>query len=155
MPSALREATFAEPDAGRIFGLLLPFVIIAPLAEEIFFRGIILHEYLKRYSPKKAIWVSAILFTVFHLNPWQAVFALPLGIWYAAMTLSTGSTLPGMVSHAIVNFTAYYFLGNIVNFMGYSQEQIAAGQHYPFSVLALGVLLTTLGGIVLRQQLKA
>jgi membrane protease YdiL (CAAX protease family) len=60
--------------------LFLPVLVVAPVAEELFFRGLVLHGYARRYGLTKAVWGSAVLFAAFHLNPWQAVLALPLGL---------------------------------------------------------------------------
>lgn len=44
-------------------------VLLAPVLEEMLFRGIMLDGLLKRYSPTKAIVWSAVLFGIVHLNP--------------------------------------------------------------------------------------
>jgi hypothetical protein len=95
-------------------------VVVAPVAEELFFRGLLLRGYLARYSVTTAVWVSALLFALFHLNPWQAIVALPLGVAYAWLVLHTGSVLPSMLSHAMVNFSTNFLLQPLAFVLGYS-----------------------------------
>lgn len=66
-------------------------VIAAPILEEIVFRGIILEGFLKNYSPWKAIFWSSLLFGAVHLNPWQAVTAISLGMLMGWLYYKTGS----------------------------------------------------------------
>jgi len=53
--------------------------VFAPLFEEVLCRGIILRGLLHYYSPWKAILLSAAMFAVMHLNPWQAIPAFLIG----------------------------------------------------------------------------
>lgn len=53
--------------------------VFAPLFEEVLCRGIILRGLLHYYSPWKAIILSAAMFAVMHLNPWQAIPAFLIG----------------------------------------------------------------------------
>ena len=81
-------------------------VIQAPIIEEVFFRGIIVGGLLA-YRPKSqaAIW-SAILFGIYHLNPWQFPVAFILGLVFAWWIIQTGSLLPCLLGHALNNFLA-------------------------------------------------
>ena len=101
------------------------------------------------------MWASAILFAMFHLNPWQAVTALPLGIWFAWMVLRTGSVLPGILGHAMVNCTGFFLLGWIAQAWGYSAEEFIELAHLPLSMLAVGGAMTVLGGYILWRQLAS
>ena len=81
-------------------------VIQAPLTEEVLFRGIIVGGLLAcRSKYQAAIW-SAILFAVFHMNPWQFPVALILGLVFAWWIIQTGSLLPCILGHALNNFLA-------------------------------------------------
>lgn len=81
-------------------------VIQASFTEEVFFRGIIVGGLLAcRSKYQAAIW-SAILFGIFHMNPWQFPVALILGLVFAWWIIQTGSLLPCLVGHALNNFLA-------------------------------------------------
>ena len=62
---------------------LVLLVVIAPLTEELLFRGLILGGLLSRYSARKAIIASAALFSAFHLNPIQLLPTLGAGLFLA------------------------------------------------------------------------
>ncbi|MDE0043386.1 MAG: type II CAAX endopeptidase family protein, partial [Candidatus Poribacteria bacterium] len=80
-----------------LWGSVLILVIVAPITEEFLFRGLILDGFLRKYSVRKAILVSALLFAAFHLNPWQFVAAFVVGILFAWWRVNTGSILPGIL----------------------------------------------------------
>ncbi len=82
--------------------------LLAPLAEEIVFRGAALRSLLaSRLSPLTAIVISALLFAVAHLNPAQMPHAFLVGLLLGWMYWRTGSILPGMAYHWANNSAAY------------------------------------------------
>jgi membrane protease YdiL (CAAX protease family) len=153
MPESYREWMVDQVTRTNRLLFLLPVVIVAPVAEELFFRGLLLRCYLARYSVTTAVWASAVLFAVFHLNPWQGIVALPLGLAYAWLVLQTGSVLPSMLSHAMVNLSTNFLLPPLAAVLGYSAEQMRAAQHFPPLMLSVGVVLTVAGCFVVWQQL--
>ena len=78
------EAT-ATADAGSL-SMFLYVGILAPITEELLFRGLVMRSF-EPYGKKMAIFVSAILFGLFHGNPIQTPYALLVGIvlGYVAM----------------------------------------------------------------------
>jgi membrane protease YdiL (CAAX protease family) len=153
MPPAMREGLQRSSLQGDMIGLLVPVVIVAPLAEEMFFRGLLLRGYLERYSRATAIWGSAVLFALFHLNPWQGIIALPLGVAYAWLVVRTGSLLPSMLSHAMVNFSNNFLLVPLAAVLGYSAAELEAADHFPPLMLGFGAVLMVGGSFVVWQQL--
>lgn len=82
--------------------------LLAPLAEEVVFRGAILRSLLStRLSPWVAIAVSALMFALVHLNPAQFPHAFVIGLLLGWMYWRTGSILPGMAYHWANNSVAY------------------------------------------------
>ncbi len=82
--------------------------LLAPLAEEIVFRGAILRALLNtRWSPWLAIAVSALLFGVAHLNPAQFPHAFIIGMLLGWMYWRTGSILPAVAYHWANNSVAF------------------------------------------------
>lgn len=86
-----------------LWGSIAVLVVVAPLTEELLFRGLILRGFLSRYTVRKAILASAILFGLFHLNPWQLLGAIILGVLFAWWFMQTGSLLPCLFGHAFSN----------------------------------------------------
>ena len=90
--------------------------ILAPLAEEVVFRGAILRILLGIMSKKNhwvAIIISAAIFGVVHANLAQFVNALLMGLLLGWMYYRTGSLVPGILLHW-VNNTMAYVLANIM-----------------------------------------
>jgi membrane protease YdiL (CAAX protease family) len=78
--SAGEEAMFAQMGS-RNFGMVMAVCILAPVLEEMLFRGIILRSFLRQYSRWSAILGSAAVFGFAHMNLYQYVVALLLGIF--------------------------------------------------------------------------
>ncbi|GGK86625.1 hypothetical protein GCM10011405_37980 [Rufibacter glacialis] len=84
-------------------------IAVAPaILEEILCRGIILEGLLKRYSPTKAIIWSAVLFGAMHLNPWQGLTGLVLGLFIGWVYHRTKSIYPGILIHFVNNALSYF-----------------------------------------------
>ncbi len=82
---------------------ILSISILAPILEELLFRGAITKKLLSLYSPKVAILLSALVFGVIHWNPAQVVPAFLIGLLLAWMYYRTGSLIPVIVIHIINN----------------------------------------------------
>ena len=90
--------------------------ILAPLAEEVVFRGAILRTLLGIMSKKNhwvAIMISAAIFGIVHANLAQFINALLMGLILGWMYYRTGSLVPGILLHWINN-TMAYVLTNIM-----------------------------------------
>jgi membrane protease YdiL (CAAX protease family) len=144
MPESIAERMMNIQEMG-----LLPLAVfvgvLAPIAEEVFFRGIVLQGFLARYSRTKAIWGSALLFAASHLNPWQAIIALPLGVGYAYLVLRTGSIIPGIISHSAINLFHNFVTPRLLQLWDYSQEELERLRYYPYQLLLLGVVVLAVG----------
>jgi membrane protease YdiL (CAAX protease family) len=85
---------------------LLTFLMVGitgPVLEEVLFRGIILEGFLRRYKPGKAIFWSAFLFGLFHLNPWQFIPGFLIGLLMGYIYLKTRSLIPVILVHVANN----------------------------------------------------
>lgn len=84
-------------------------VIVAPVCEEILFRGY-LYGKIRRYGVALAAIVTSVVFALLH-GQWNVaidVFALSLVLCY--LREFTGSIWAGIVLHMVKNSIAYYFL---------------------------------------------
>jgi len=81
--------------------------ILAPIYEEMLFRGILLRRFTLRWSPQKSIIVSSIIFGIIHLNPINAVFAFALGCVLGYAYLKTKNIVIPILLHSFNNFLAY------------------------------------------------
>ena len=77
--------------------------VIAPIVEEMLFRGIILRSFLQQYERNYAILGSAVVFGFYHMNIYQLVGASLFGIVAGWLYERTRSLIPGIAMHAAVN----------------------------------------------------
>jgi len=85
---------------------LVAVAVMAPFFEEFIFRGVMLDGLLKRKSTWTAILISAALFGLVHLNPWQFVAAMFIGTFAGWVYARTRSLIYCMVIHFTNNFGA-------------------------------------------------
>lgn len=78
-------------------------IIIAPIFEEIMFRGIILPDFLSIYSPFKSILYNSLLFSAFHLNLFQVFVGLSLGAITGFIYYKSKSVIPCIIFHMLYN----------------------------------------------------
>lgn len=81
--------------------------LLAPLVEEMVFRGAILRSLLRQQPVWVAVAISSLLFAVAHLNPAQMPHAFVVGLLLGWMYWRTGSILPGLAYHWTNNTVAY------------------------------------------------
>jgi len=89
---------------------------MAPFFEELLYRGIILNGLINRYSRKKAIIYSALIFGIAHLNFPQGINAFLLGLIIGTVYYYTRSIYLCMIMHFANNF--------LVNFVYYPTSQL-------------------------------
>ena len=82
--------------------LFVQMVVIAPLFEEFWFRGMVL-ESLRPYGNGVAIFISALLFGLTHANFAQFFYAALMGIFLGYIAVSTKSVVATTIMHAIFN----------------------------------------------------
>lgn len=94
----------------------LSIVILAPIIEELIFRGIILDGFLKRYKIVTSLIISSFLFGILHINPVQAIPAFIGGIflgWVYYQTRSVGMTILLHLSINLEGYIALYFTEDV------------------------------------------
>ena len=113
--------------------MIVTVALVAPIVEELLFRGVILDGLLKNYSPTKAILWSAVIFGVAHLNPYQFISAFIIGILMGWVYWRTGSLLLCIIIHFINNSFAFvpsWFFDVPLDAMISTQEMIGNDTYY-------------------------
>ena len=87
---------------------ILVTVIIAPIIEEILFRGILFKKLLEKHSLVFSVVIGGLIFAVMHLNPIQAIAVLPMGMYLCVMYRQLGSIIPGIFLHASWNLLVVF-----------------------------------------------
>jgi membrane protease YdiL (CAAX protease family) len=92
------------------FLLFIAVVIIAPLGEELLFRGF-LQQILEKHwkDVTRAVLVTALFFAMIHMNPYWFVQIYILGILLGFLAWKTKSVLPPLILHGINNAMAMFF----------------------------------------------
>ena len=103
--------------AGQIVVYGLVAVVLAPVAEEVLFRGI-LYPTLKRTGhPLAALWITSLLFASIHLNLLAFVPLTFLALTLAWLYERTGNLLAPILTHVLfngVNFTLLLLVPELV-----------------------------------------
>jgi membrane protease YdiL (CAAX protease family) len=99
-----------EPQAAeQALGLVEPWVavlaivVLAPIAEEVFFRGVVFNAFLRERGPRMAYVGSAAMFAVIHLSVVALLPIFLLGLALAWVYDRTGNLIAPIVMHAVVN----------------------------------------------------
>ncbi|MCP4134950.1 MAG: CPBP family intramembrane metalloprotease [bacterium] len=108
MPEFLSQLFLKLFLGKNLISAIFLLVIVAPFTEEFVFRGLFLNGFLKNYSVRKAILISALLFGIIHLNPWQFISAFLGGIYLGWLFVNTRSLVPGLLAHAVMNGLPYF-----------------------------------------------
>ena len=103
--------------AGQIAVYGIVAVVLAPLAEEVLFRGI-LYPTLKRSGhPRAALWITSLLFASIHMNLLAFVPLTFLALTLAWLYERTGNLLAPILTHVLfngINFTLLLLVPDLV-----------------------------------------
>jgi len=137
--------------AGMVAPTLPAFIatcLIAPVVEEMLFRGILLKAFLERYPRGLAISYSALYFGAAHLNIYQFFLAFLLGLLLGWLYERARSLVPCIVLHGALNTTVVVW----------SASKDSTATQDPFMVPALAWLAAAIaaavGAIALRRLLS-
>lgn len=81
--------------------------LLAPIGEELIFRGLTFRIMKKAVPWQAALIVQAVLFGVYHLNLVQGIYAALLGLLLGYLAHRYGSVVPGILLHIAVNTSSY------------------------------------------------
>jgi membrane protease YdiL (CAAX protease family) len=95
----------ADPDIGSMSFMLFSSVILAPVFEEIVFRGFLLQGLRKKLGNMNSVLISTLLFTLVHVqyDIWGCLSVAFMGFAAAFLTLRTGSLNTAIAFHALIN----------------------------------------------------
>jgi hypothetical protein len=114
--------TPADPEAAAFMqenmptsppGMVLAFisvVVVAPLAEEIIFRGLLCRLASGLWGPLAATVVSSLVFGILHGEAWILFGLIGVGAVLALVFQATGSVTACWTTHAVHNAISLYFI---------------------------------------------
>ncbi|ABO50837.1 Abortive infection protein [Desulforamulus reducens MI-1] len=96
----------AAAGAKNFSDLLWPLLIaglLVPFTEEVYYRGMALRAFANRWGWFLGIIISALFFSLAHLSGIWFVQIAAVGVGLAVIYSITGSLLPGIIAHGLVN----------------------------------------------------
>jgi len=86
--------------------VFLAIALLPGICEELLFRGFLI-RFFEKFSVRWAVVISAILFAAFHLDPFNFISVLLLGLLLGYLAVRSGSIYSSMFSHLINNGMAF------------------------------------------------
>lgn len=145
MPEMFVKIMYDSMLGGSIVSSIYLLIIVAPITEELVFRGLMLRSFTKLYSIRKAILLSSLLFAIIHMNPWQMIGAFISGIVLSWWFVKMKTLLPCLIGHAVFNFMPILMV-NILKMpiKGFSSSPLEL-QYQPLWFDLLGITLVSAG----------
>ncbi|HET8678523.1 MAG TPA: CPBP family intramembrane glutamic endopeptidase, partial [bacterium] len=142
----------------NLWGFWIALVIVAPITEEFLFRGLILQGFLSRYSVRRAIIISSILFGAVHLDLLKFLGTTAIGALFAWLFVRTRSLVPSLLGHGLLNGWQVALLGIISTTIDPMRlrEAITQGLDRPFNAATalVGVSFAGLAVFWLKRMLR-
>ena len=141
------EASIGNMSGDMLLNVLiiLYYVVIAPITEEILVRGMIMNS-LAPVSRKFALIASALLFGLMHGNFNQMFNGFLLGLILGYIALKSGSIIPSIIAHMIVNanvmFCSYVYDYKVFESSGDEMAAILEIVHFAV-LLVIGIIALT------------
>jgi sodium transport system permease protein len=101
--SEVRSIAGGGIESPPLAGYLLIFGLLAPVCEELAFRGFILTGLLQWTRPRNAVLLSSFLFALFHMNVFQFLPAFLLGVVFGLLRVRSHSLVPPIIFHVLHN----------------------------------------------------
>ncbi len=102
-------------------GYVFLIVLVAPIVEETFFRGLVYSYFREKYGVKMAYFLSALLFGIAHQSAWAFVGTFLAGLGLAYLFEKSKSLITNILAHMVWNGVVTIFLfflwisgGNII-----------------------------------------
>ena len=131
-----------------LMAFALAAIIVAPIAEELLYRGVLVNGIKNKFGTKAAIIGSSLVFAVAHGNVPQGIGAFTIGILLAYAYIKTESLWVPILLHFINNLSAFFIIepmmlpislmispliGAIIIYIGYKkliEVQIIGGSYW-------------------------
>lgn len=147
-PISSQEAQVFEQILAPNLASLIGACLLAPVLEEMLFRGVILRSFLTQYSSRAAILGSALIFGAAHLNLYQFFTGFTVGVVLAWLYQRTRSLWPGILLHSAINSAIMYW-------SAMARGDMADDWQLSWPQILLALLVTAFGVMCLRKLLPA
>lgn len=93
---------------GNLAIRILAVAIVAPIVEEVFFRGIILSHFRKVMPVWLAVLLSSVMFGALHGQILWIAYTAVMGVLFAAVALREKSIVASIILHMAINFSGLF-----------------------------------------------
>ncbi len=98
-----------------LFITLISMVILAPLIEEMLFRGVMLQTLNKHLNQFWSIFIVSALFTWIHASLIDAPILFIASLFYAWLTFKYKSIIPSIIAHIVNNLITFIFYLRLIS----------------------------------------
>jgi membrane protease YdiL (CAAX protease family) len=140
----LGRAILDLPPQQRL-GVWVAAVLVAPVCEELTFRGWVLTALRTRHHPGRALFLSGLLFALVHLDPVRFTAVLALGTLFAWLAWRAGSVWPAVVAHVANNA-----LGVALGASGAGESDLPVARAHGAQMALWAVLVLAVSGAAVR-----
>ena len=102
-PQGMKQVIDVVREPHELILSLLLLSVLAPVVEELVFRGLLYGWIAGRWGTVPAWLVSSVAFALAHYEPAHILLVLPLGLLFGWMRRRTDSLLPSLVAHILNN----------------------------------------------------
>jgi membrane protease YdiL (CAAX protease family) len=102
-PEGMKQVLELAQDRAKLLPSLFAFGVLAPVVEELIFRGLLYGWVESRWGSMWALVVSSLAFGYAHVEPLHIVMVLPLGFLFGWLRRRTNSLAPSVVAHIVNN----------------------------------------------------
>lgn len=142
----MSQKVFFSPD---LILVILNIGIAAPILEEIIFRGYMLNRMLRFFDEKKAVYITAALFALCHVNIIWILYSFVLGIILGRTAMKKDNIFYGILLHGGFNLFSVVNIILIVTGLGgkyfFSSKVLVAGYGI-IGALGLSLIVRKLQG---------
>ena len=102
-PQGMKQVIDVVREPHELILSLLLLSVLAPVVEELVFRGLLYGWIAGRWGGTPALIVSSLAFAAAHWEPAHIILVLPLGFLFGWLRRRTDSLLPSLFSHIVNN----------------------------------------------------
>jgi len=102
-PQGMKQVIDVVREPHELILSLLLLSVLAPVVEELVFRGLLYGWIAGRWGGTPALVVSSLAFAAAHWEPAHIILVLPLGFLFGWLRRRTDSLLPSLFSHIVNN----------------------------------------------------
>lgn len=135
------EELTSSVSLSNSYPLLILFlvVILGPVAEEVFFRGVIYGQLREGFSAVPAACISGVMFGIYHKNLVQGIYAAICGIVLACLFEKTHTIWGSIITHVMFNLSSYLVTA-VRSILNYFHWRISAGYLFVVQILCFVIV---------------